>query len=107
MNRKGAKEMTRKDYELIAKVLRDFVGDNGDVIDRDKLALELSKELAQDNPRFDRERFLVASGYLVKCDREGCEEYGRIVTSRARYCSYTHSPEWVQKAHIQNIIAKA
>ena len=37
--------MTRKDYELIARVLRNFVGDGGDVTDRDKLALELSKEL--------------------------------------------------------------
>ena len=58
--------MTRKDYELIARVLRDFVGDSGDVIDRDKIALELSKALAGDNPRFDRERFLIASGYITE-----------------------------------------
>lgn len=56
--------MTRKDYELIAKVLRDFVGDGGDVIDRDKIAYELAKALSQDNPRFNRLRFLVASGYI-------------------------------------------
>lgn len=56
--------MTRKDYELIAKVLHDFVGDGGDVIDRDKIAYELARALSQDNPRFDRLRFLVASGYI-------------------------------------------
>ena len=56
--------MTRKDYILIAKVLNDFVGDGGDVIDRDKLALALAKALELDNPRFDRERFLTASGYI-------------------------------------------
>ena len=58
--------MTRKDYQLIAKVLRDFVGDGGDVIDRDKIALELAKALAQENPRFDTKRFLIASGYLTE-----------------------------------------
>lgn len=88
--------MTRKDYELIAEVLRNFVGDTGDVIDRDKMALELANALAQDNPRFNRERFLVASGYLAKCDKSLCNEYGKIVTSDARFCSYDHAPEWVQ-----------
>lgn len=63
---KRGNKMTRKDYELIAKVLRDFVGDSGDVIDRDKIALELSKALAQENPRFDTKRFLIASGYLTE-----------------------------------------
>ena len=58
--------MTRKDYELIAKVLRDFVGDGGDVIDRDKIALELAKALAQENPRFNTKRFLIASSYLTE-----------------------------------------
>jgi hypothetical protein len=94
--------MTRKDYELIASVLANFVGDAGDVIDRDKLALALASALAQDNPRFNRERFLVASGYLAKCDREGCNEYGAIVTSRARFCSYPHGPEWVTKVRIES-----
>lgn len=56
--------MTRKDYELIAKVLRDFVGDGGDVIDRDQIAYKLASALAQDNPRFNRLRFLVAAGYI-------------------------------------------
>lgn len=52
--------MTRKDYELIAKVLRDFVGDSGDVIDRDKIAGELSKAFAAENPRFNPARFMEA-----------------------------------------------
>ena len=54
--------MTRKDYELIAKVLRDFTGDTGDVIDRDKVAKELADALAAENPRFDRQKFLIAAG---------------------------------------------
>ena len=88
---KGQNKMTRKDYELIAKVLKDFVGDSGDVIDRDRIAYELSNVLAQENPRFDRERFLVASGYLAECDREGCNRYGRIVTAGKRFCCYPHA----------------
>lgn len=54
--------MTRKDYELIAKVLRDFVGDSGDVIDRDQMARALATAFVWDNPRFDYDRFLVATG---------------------------------------------
>jgi hypothetical protein len=60
--------MTRKDYVLIAQTLAQFTGDSGDVIDRDAMAYDLADALAQDNPRFDRERFLVASGVWEKCD---------------------------------------
>jgi hypothetical protein len=56
--------MTRKDYQLIAAVLNNFESDGGDVIERDAMAYDLADALAQDNPRFDRKRFLVASGVL-------------------------------------------
>jgi hypothetical protein len=67
--------MTRKDYELIAKVLKDFTGDSGDVIDRDKIALSLALALELDNPRFNRERFLVASGYITEHTSEHLRTY--------------------------------
>ena len=72
--------MTRKDYILIADTIRELLGD----IDRDKenedltdwsravlagerigvhtLAQHLSYQLRQDNPRFDRARFVAACG---------------------------------------------
>jgi hypothetical protein len=54
--------MTRKDYQLIASVLANFIGDTGDVIDRDGVAFALATALAEDNPRFDRNKFLIAAG---------------------------------------------
>ena len=55
--------MTRKDYILIAAVIN-RVGDDPTVNTWTlwRLANELSDRLAQDNPRFDRERFLKACG---------------------------------------------
>ena len=54
--------MTRKDYILIASVLKNFQSDGGDVIERDAIAYDFADKLGQENPRFDRRRFLVASG---------------------------------------------
>jgi hypothetical protein len=54
--------MTRKDYIIIASVLKNFQSDGGDVIERDAMAYDLADALAADNPRFDRLRFLVAAG---------------------------------------------
>ncbi len=65
--------MTRKDYELIAKALKSRM-DNAlglsaayrktispaEVVGM--VACELADELGQDNPRFDRSRFLMACG---------------------------------------------
>lgn len=87
--------MTRKDYELIAKVLSNFVGDGGDVIDRDALAYDLADALGADSPRFDRERFLVAAGVFSKCDK--CAKRARFFTSRAAYCSLPHAPAWAKR----------
>jgi hypothetical protein len=54
--------MTRKDYELIAKVLNDFAAEGRPVDDRDAIAYSLAAALAANNPRFDREKFLIAAG---------------------------------------------
>jgi hypothetical protein len=54
--------MTRKDYILIASVLKNFQADGGDVIERDAMAYDFADKLEQDNPRFNRLRFLVAAG---------------------------------------------
>lgn len=87
--------MTRKDYELIARVLSNFVGDGGDVIDRDALAYDLADALGADSPRFDRERFLIAAGVFSKCDK--CAKRARFFTSRAAYCSLPHAPAWAKR----------
>jgi hypothetical protein len=50
--------MTRKDYVMIAEVFARSAGD-----DLAKLiALNLADKLAEDNPRFDKARFLTACG---------------------------------------------
>ena len=59
--------MTRKDYQLIADVLAKFTAEGVVTIERDAIAYDLADALALDNPRFDRERFLVASGVWQKC----------------------------------------
>jgi hypothetical protein len=59
--------MTRKDYQLIARVFRDAL-DNGQVTTRGEadlfcdLALQLANKLEADNPRFSRKTFLDACG---------------------------------------------
>jgi hypothetical protein len=60
--------MTRKDYQLIAGIInnanytaRKFKDTSGEGM-LEHIANELSDELAKDNPRFDRARFLTACG---------------------------------------------
>lgn len=89
--------MTRKDYELIAKVLANFGADNRPVDDRDDIANDLADALAADNPRFNRERFLIAAGVLESCDN--CSKRARFFTSSAAYCSLPHAPAWVKRFH--------
>jgi hypothetical protein len=55
--------MTRKDYQLIAEVFANF----GQMIELEEtigadIARNLADALQGDNPRFDRDRFLVACG---------------------------------------------
>ena len=54
--------MTRKDYVILADVLAKFTAEGGITVERDAMAYDLADALALDNPRFDRSRFLVASG---------------------------------------------
>lgn len=90
--------MTRKDYVMIAEVLKKFVGDMGDVIDRDRICLDLADAFALDNPRFDRERFLVASGYFSGCDICGAKM--RYATGQGEWCA-EHLPDWAKKIQHQ------
>lgn len=63
--------MTRKDYELIAKAINDTRLRIGDDLGHNpeqnrgvrRAAAHLADALAQDNPRFDAQRFLTACGY--------------------------------------------
>lgn len=55
--------MTKKDYELIAEVLKGLRADFGDSpVALDVVASELASELQHTNERFNRARFLTACG---------------------------------------------
>ena len=84
--------MTRKDYVLIAEVLRNqaFISK----VDFELLVEDFADALAKENPRFDRERFLVASGYSVGCSL--CGEKMRYVTGQGEWCE-AHLPVWAKK----------
>jgi hypothetical protein len=90
--------MTRKDYVLIAEVLKNFKGDGGDVIDRDQISYRLADTFALENPRFDRDRFLVACGVLTGCNVCGAKM--RYVTGGGEWC-VEHLPDWAKKIQHQ------
>ena len=56
--------MTRKDFELIASVLKNFElqGNGRPIDDRDIIAYDIADAIELEHPRFDRYRFLVACG---------------------------------------------
>ena len=55
--------MTKKDYELIARVVRELFMEHADwQRSGSQVANKLASELAQQNPRFDRTQFLTACG---------------------------------------------
>lgn len=54
--------MTRKDFELIAKVLANYSAEGGVRVERDEIAMALAVALKVESPRFDSYRFLKASG---------------------------------------------
>jgi hypothetical protein len=89
--------MTRKDYQLIASVLKKFTSEGGDVIERDALAYDLADALGADNPRFNRDRFLVAAGVWASCSV--CGDRMRYVTGQGEWCE-AHLPEWAKRAKI-------
>ena len=58
--RNGGKDMTKKDYELIATIIRGHQdGGKNDMVVRG-LALSMAIEFQKDNPRFNKERFIKA-----------------------------------------------
>ena len=63
---KDKQEMTRKDYVLIARTLeqnrKDFNEGEDGLMLLNILAYQLSNSFEEDNPRFDRDRFLTACG---------------------------------------------
>lgn len=55
--------MTRKDFELVARVLRDYAAEHPAATDaRDVLAVAFASEFAERNDRFDEARFRKACG---------------------------------------------
>lgn len=77
--------MTRKDYQLIAAVLKNYATDGIPLDDRDAIAYDLADALGKDNPRFDRDRFLVASGVYEKCGY--CESRATSFSSNLQWCA--------------------
>jgi hypothetical protein len=60
--------MTRKDYVMIAEVIKTQIelslkfGEDDSRYGAENIALDLATKLSEDNPRFDRARFLTACG---------------------------------------------
>jgi hypothetical protein len=56
--------MTRKDYVMLAEVIKRNATSSTEssFIDFARMAEDLATELQNDNPRFDRDRFLTACG---------------------------------------------
>jgi hypothetical protein len=54
--------MTRKDYELLAETIATAWWHNSDY--KSHFASALADKLENENPRFDRHRFLVACGVM-------------------------------------------
>jgi|SRR5215472_4682885 len=55
-------QLTHHGFELIARVLRDAMADGVSSLEGVLIAERFADELAKDNPRFKRERFLRACG---------------------------------------------
>lgn len=77
-NNSGEEGMTRKDYELIARALRSGfmtqpplpMGSEVDIYDNYRIIIgSMASALEQDNPRFNRDKFMAACG-VQNCTRE-------------------------------------
>lgn len=88
--------MTRKDYVLIASVLNKFTAEGGITVERDAMAYDLADALATDNPRFNRETFLVAAGVWASCDY-----------CKARATSFSTNFKWCQSHKGKGLIKGA
>ena len=89
--------MTRKDYELIAKVISTAWYSSRN--DKESVATGLADAFELDSPRFDRERFLIAAGVYEKCEK--CAKRARFFTSGTAYCSLPHAPAWAKRVAAQ------
>lgn len=54
--------MTRKDYVMIADILKGQQKAHNDLETIEEIAYSFADVLEEDNPRFDRHKFLVACG---------------------------------------------
>lgn len=76
--------MTRKDYVLIATTIAQafYLSES----QKETLAKDFADQLSLENPRFIRERFLVASGVFKKCDY--CQNQATTFASNFRWCGF-------------------
>lgn len=87
--------MTKKDFELIASILRDdnylwraLHGGEMGIEYREKIAQAFSQTLASKNPRFNKEKFLKACGVEIeqKCACDGCNNVAEQYYKKEKYC---------------------
>ena len=71
--------MTRKDFFIIARVLKAYSAEGGVTVERDEIAYKLAEDMALAYPRFDRRKFLVACGVYDKAIDEGRFIYERSI----------------------------
>ncbi len=83
--------MTRKDYQLIAEAIKISMRYEASNIENEagidavkNVAYDLVKALASDNPRFDKERFLIAAGIYEKCDF--CDARATVFATKFNWC---------------------
>jgi len=68
--------MTKKDYEIVAKVLAAFNTDGvGDLLSWAANCRFMARELAKENPRFDTVTFLDACGFDVALGKSWRADY--------------------------------
>ena len=85
-------DMTRKHFQLVADVMKSYIGSDDHV----HICRSLASEFGEINPRFDRAKFMQACGYHVRKDNDGyyqLSEVDRPVTGATYLMQLTEPTE--------------
>ena len=85
-------DMTRKHFELVAEVMKSYLGSESHIY----ICRSLASEFAEINPRFNRAKFMQACGYHVRKDNDGyyqLSEVDRPVTGATYLMQLTEPTE--------------
>ena len=77
--------MTKKHYEAIANIMKGYIP-NAKSKSFKYIAEDLADYFAQDNPKFDRERFLNACG-IKNTSGDKCPECGSLIDDYYQTCT--------------------